>query len=191
MFERALDFVLKHEGGYTNNYHDRGNWTGGAVGKGERKGTNMGISAASYPKLDIKNLTRDQVSAIYYRNYWLASGAAKLSPGLALTIFDIAVNMGVGRARNWLTSVKGRSNVIEQIKRLTELRCNFYAQLDHLDDLYGKGWYRRVVDCYHEALTMELFNDLRGKRLVIDNEPARYIEAASLVGDKLYIRKRR
>lgn len=35
----------------THDANDPGNWTGGEIGKGECKGTNYGISAASYPDL--------------------------------------------------------------------------------------------------------------------------------------------
>jgi hypothetical protein len=32
---------------------DPGNWTGGAIGKGELRGTKWGISAQTYPQIDI------------------------------------------------------------------------------------------------------------------------------------------
>ena len=57
-FERAFAVVLGHEGGYTADPADPGNWTGGAPGRGECRGTNWGISAASYPYLPIRALTR-------------------------------------------------------------------------------------------------------------------------------------
>ena len=57
-FERCFAFTLGAEGGYSNNPADPGNWTGGAVGNGELRGTNFGISASAYPQLDIANLTQ-------------------------------------------------------------------------------------------------------------------------------------
>ena len=57
-FDYALDFVLREEGGYTNNPNDPG---------GE---TNYGICKRNYPNLDIKGLTRAQAIAIYRRDYW-------------------------------------------------------------------------------------------------------------------------
>lgn len=189
MFDKALQFIYKYEGGYTNDPRDPGNWTGGAVGKGTLKGTNRGISASAYPNLDIRNLTDKQIENIYYNDYWLASGAHRLPPGLALFVFDIAVNMGVSRARNWLVAT-GSLRGLARLQRLMVLRCDFYAQLDHIDHLYGKGWYTRAVDCYTNALMMDLWQDMVGKRLFVDNLPVRHIEAISLVGDKLYIRRR-
>ena len=45
-FEEIIEDVLKHEGGYVNDPHDRG---------GE---TNFGITKKFYPDVDIKNLTK-------------------------------------------------------------------------------------------------------------------------------------
>ncbi len=57
-WEKAISFVLKWEGGYSNDPYDSG---------GETK---YGISKRSYPNLDIKNLTLEQAKEIYKRNYW-------------------------------------------------------------------------------------------------------------------------
>lgn len=64
-FANSLAFTLKYEGGYSSNRKDPGNWTGGKVGAGVLKGTKYGIAAHSYPNLDIKNLTLDDVKPIY------------------------------------------------------------------------------------------------------------------------------
>jgi lysozyme family protein len=66
-FNASFDRLIspKVEGGFTLNPKDSGNWTGGKIGVGELKGSNFGISAAAYPKLDIKNLTREKVRPLY------------------------------------------------------------------------------------------------------------------------------
>ena len=69
-FEQALAVVLGHEGGFCAERSDPGNWTGGAVGCGELRGTKFGISAAAYPAEDIANLTPEAAAAIYRRDYW-------------------------------------------------------------------------------------------------------------------------
>ena len=38
-FKRSLRFVFRHEGGFTKNEKDKGNWTGGRVGSGVLKGS--------------------------------------------------------------------------------------------------------------------------------------------------------
>jgi lysozyme family protein len=55
-FDRVFDIVVGHEGGFTANPADCGNWTGGVIGTGTCRGTRFGISAAAYPDLDIANI---------------------------------------------------------------------------------------------------------------------------------------
>ena len=86
MFNEAIDFVLRHEGGYSHNPRDPG---------GE---TNFGISKRSYPALDIKNLTRDQATAIYRRDFWEALGLDAMPRPAGRSAFDTAVNCGPYRA---------------------------------------------------------------------------------------------
>ncbi len=63
-FDSACVRRIGHEGKFTDNPKDDGNWTGGKQGRGELKGTKYGIAAKSYPHLDIKNLTLDEATAI-------------------------------------------------------------------------------------------------------------------------------
>lgn len=107
VFEQAFVFVVGHEGGYGAVPTDPGNWTGGRCGAGECRGTNWGISAASYPQLDIQALTKSQAEEIYRRDYWDRAGCGRLPPPLALLVFDAAVNNGVGRAVRWLQGALG------------------------------------------------------------------------------------
>lgn len=82
-FRRAVEVVLKHEGGYVNNPSDPG---------GETK---YGISHRSYPNLDIKNLTKEQAIEIYRKDWWdrLHLGEIK-DPDVATKVMDLCVNMG-------------------------------------------------------------------------------------------------
>ena len=73
---------------------DSGNWTGGAVGSGELKGTKYGVSAAAYPDLDIANLTIDDARSIAKTKYWDPCGCDALGYGIALCLFDFAYNAG-------------------------------------------------------------------------------------------------
>jgi lysozyme family protein len=56
VFLEAVAHLLHDEGGYVDNPADPG---------GE---TNFGISKQSYPDVDIKNLTAEQATEIYYRD---------------------------------------------------------------------------------------------------------------------------
>lgn len=93
-FQHCFSLVVSHEGAYSDDPRDRGNWTHGKVGEGELKGTKFGISAWAYPALDIKNLTLDDARAIYHRDYWGRILGDHLPYALALATFDAAVNCG-------------------------------------------------------------------------------------------------
>lgn len=81
---------MRFEGGYVNDPADPG---------GETK---YGISKRAYPNVDIRNLTPELAGTIYENDYWGPAGCAQLPPGMALVVFDSAVNCGVQRAVNWL-----------------------------------------------------------------------------------------
>jgi lysozyme family protein len=42
-FEQAFDRLIGHEGEFTDDPKDRGNWTTGIIGKGICKGTKLGF----------------------------------------------------------------------------------------------------------------------------------------------------
>jgi len=82
----AVERVLANEGGYSSNPAD----PGGA--------TNFGISARANPGLAVASLTRDAAVEIYWREWWLRYGFARLPAAAAAKTFDLAVNMGAGNA---------------------------------------------------------------------------------------------
>lgn len=78
-FLLAIPTVLQNEGGYVSDPADPG---------GETK---YGISKRSYPNLDIKNLTVEDATTIYRRDFWQFDGVN--DQPLATKIFDTYVNM--------------------------------------------------------------------------------------------------
>jgi lysozyme family protein len=129
-FERCLAFVLRWEGGYSNNPADRG---------GE---TNWGISKRAYPNVDIASLTREEAAAIYHSDYWLASGADKLAWPLNLLVFDAAVNCGVGQALAF------RGNTFAET---IANRIEWYTKIRDFG-LFGPAWMRRCADLIRESV---------------------------------------
>lgn len=87
---RAIDTLLRNEGGYANNPADRG---------GE---TRFGISTREYPDLEIATLTREEATRIYYRDWWLRFGYSDLPGPIGAKIFDLAVNIGPEHAARCL-----------------------------------------------------------------------------------------
>lgn len=139
-WQRSRAFVRKWEGGYSNDPDDIGNWTGCREGVGELKGTKYGISACSYPDLDIVHLTMAEADAIYYRDYWQASGADGVEWPLCLMLFDTAVLHGVGAAKAWV------SEVGPDPARFVARRLNVYAKMPAYEDKFWRGHVRRVAE---------------------------------------------
>lgn len=97
-FKAAIAIVLKHEGGYVNDPKDAG---------GETK---YGISKRSYPNVDIKNLTVEDATAIYYRDWWSAHPYEQMNHDqLAAKVFDTAINMGAKRAHRFLQEAANKA----------------------------------------------------------------------------------
>lgn len=101
-FELAFALLIGHEGKYSSDPNDAGNWTGGACGSGSCNGTKYGVSAAAYPNLDIENLTLGEAHAIYFKDYWQPARCSRQGARLAYVMFDAAVNNGVSRAMRFL-----------------------------------------------------------------------------------------
>lgn len=155
-FKKAVELVLQHEGGYVNDPRDPG---------GE---TNYGISKRNYSRLDIKGMTRDLATQIYYDDWWKRYGYGMIvSNDLAAKVFDLAVNMGAKRAHMilqeainrttpWCLAVDGILGplTMEAINNhphpellLAELKLGaiaFYLGLNK--PRFITGWVRRALD---------------------------------------------
>lgn len=165
----CLAVTLPHEGGYTTDRRDPGNWTGGKVGVGQLKGTNMGIAAHSFPHLDIKNLTQADVIPIYGSKYWAPVRGDDLPFGVDLAVFDYGVNSGVGRAAKELQRVVGakvdgkvggetlKATIVADskatIKAICARRLSFMQSLK-IWETFKRGWSRRVADVEAKAMAM-------------------------------------
>jgi len=166
-FNTAFAQTIGLEGKFSNDEKDPGNWTGGAVNKGELKGTMYGISASAYPTLDIAGLGLPKVKSIYQSDYWDKMKCDTMPDIVAIALFKEAVNMGVTGAAKALqrslriTPVDGvigqvtigyatstaPKTVLEQF--LTE--CAYtYTQMETFNT-YGKGWLSRVIQTAVEA----------------------------------------
>lgn len=104
---KSLGQIFGSEGGYSKDRNDPGNWTGGSVGNGKMLGTKFGIAANTYPKLDIKNLTLEQATEIYRRDYASKVRFDDLPSGLDHAMLDFAINSGPRRAIEFLQRVLG------------------------------------------------------------------------------------
>lgn len=143
-WERSRSFTARWEGGIQDYDWDLGNWTGCEVGQGQKKGTNFGISACAYPGLDIRNISRQQADEIYYRDYWLRSGADQLEWPLCLLVFDTAINFHPTTARIWLEESKRNPLVFIALRLRGYRKSKAWPQA-------GNAWVDRVIDLLLEA----------------------------------------
>jgi hypothetical protein len=138
-FESALKNVLGSEGGYSNDPDDHGG------------PTNHGITQRTYdswcsrngkPQQDVKNITQEEVKNIYYNDYWLASGADKVSdPKMKLALFDTSVLHGVSGAKKIYKQSDGSVN------GFLEARKNSYNEIvdnNPSQQKFYNGWMNRV-----------------------------------------------
>ncbi len=156
MYNKAIQIVLHHEGGYVNNPRDKG---------GE---TNFGISKRAYPYLDIARLSKDVAAEIYEKDYWDKCRCDNIPLGLDLCVVDFAVNAGVSRASKVLQEIVGaepdgiigsktlraiaeRTDVLSMITHYHRLRQTYYESLDSFQD-FGSGWTRRNNEILKEAI---------------------------------------
>lgn len=155
-FKTALQRVLKHEGGYVNNPHDKG---------GE---TNYGITIGTARQFgyhgSMRHIPMDVVEKIYKSRFWdklnCDEFAEKYGFAFAFQLFDAGVNHGVGNAKRILQRAVGvvDDGVIGKITlqaidnhapRLTDLfnaeRIHFYTKISSFNH-FGRGWMRRMSD---------------------------------------------
>lgn len=169
-FQPYFEAVVGHEGGFTKNAKDSGNWTGGVIGKGTLKGTKYGIAAASYPDEDIEGLTLDRARFLYFRDYWQRVGCDSLPPVLRYAVFDSAVNNGAGNAARFLQRALGvaddgkigpltRAAIAKHpdplalgAKFQTE-RATLHTKLSSWGD-FGKGWCIRLAQIGFQSVRL-------------------------------------
>lgn len=165
-FKNCFAMTLVMEGGYANNSHDSG---------GE---TNFGITHETYdawrksnklPIASVKNISRDEVEAIYRDQYWLPINGDKLPDGIDLAVFDFAVNSGVRQASKDLQACAGAYTdgfigvktlaAVDQCHMPTLLVGYMTMRLKFLDSLpewryFSNAWISRCVTITVEALQL-------------------------------------
>lgn len=170
-FDEAFARLIGHEGGFQNDSRDKGNWTGGKIGSGVLKGTKFGVSAASYPTLDIEHLTLYEAKAIYLRDFWQPAGCDYVPDPLKDDLFDTAVHTSApGRPTTAIKMLQRAAGAVDDgsigpktllaIRNMDpyQLLARFNGQrLDHLNNnpdtwaTYGRGWAQRIAEYLMEA----------------------------------------
>ena len=153
-FKEIIEKVLEHEGGYVNDPKDLG---------GETK---YGITKRFYPDIDIKNLTIEQATEIYKKDYWDKNKVESLPQNLWHIYFDMCVNMGKRTAVKVLQRAavnKGRDIEVDgglgpmtigalkgvELDRVRAFRVKYYVDLITArpeQEKFFLGWFRSATE---------------------------------------------
>lgn len=145
LFDRAMAFVARWEGGRVDHPNDPGGRT------------NLGITQRVYdrwrsrqglPARDVFDIERTEADAIYRASYWSAAGCDELGWPIVLVQFDTAVNCGVSRALRWL------ADSAQDPVAYCQLRRAHYDRLIQKNSklaVFRRGWLNRM-----DALEKEL-----------------------------------
>ena len=164
-FEACLKFVLHHEGLWSDDPRD----PGGATMKGVTLAVYREYLGRDASKDELRNISDSHLHDLYKSRYWDKAKCGDLKPGVDLSVFDLAVNGGVGRAAKILQRCVGAIedgaigpktmalvNALlakDLVIKFAEERRNFYKSLKAFE-YYGKGWLRRTDECEAQALNM-------------------------------------
>lgn len=113
-FEKAIETVLQHEGGFVDDKDDPGGATNFGVSlrfllsKGELDRDEDGFLDFDFDKdgdidaFDVSSMTLEDAIMIYRDFWWDKNGYDELPDPVAIKVFDLAVNMGSRQAHKHL-----------------------------------------------------------------------------------------
>ena len=130
-FLAFIDWILDHEGRY---FEDDPFDSGGR--------THYGVDQRSHPGVDIRNLTEAGAIEIYWHE-WLQAGCESMQTPYAETYFNAAINMGIGRAKEFDAAAKGNAG---KFLDLQEAKYHSIAANNRNLARYLSGWLNRTAD---------------------------------------------
>lgn len=164
-FQKALEAVLHHEGGFSNHAADPGGMTNlGCTKKVWEEWVGHEVDEKA-----MRALTPADVAPLYKRKYWDKINGDELPSGVDYIVFDCAINSGPGRAAKFLQLCVGvdpdggigpktlaavNSIVTKDlVEDYSKRRLSFMMDLPQWVT-FGKGWSRRVSEVEKTALSM-------------------------------------
>ena len=159
-FEKSLELVLAHEGGYVHHALDPGGRT------------NLGVTQrvwedyVGHPvdEAEMRSLTREMVAPLYKKNYWDAVCGDVIPAGADYLLFDFAINAGAFRAIKTAQKSLGVTpdgalgplttealiTAKDFIEKFSNAKESFYRSLVNFPT-FGKGWLNRVAEAKKTA----------------------------------------
>lgn len=128
-FKAFMPFIIEWEGSVFENDPDD---PGGA--------TKYGIDQRSHPTVNIRELTLEAATEIYWKE-WLADGCEAMPSPYAEVFFNCAVNMGLGRAKQFDARIPGAD-----ANAFLDMQESYYRRLgeDHRFHKFQQGWLNRT-----------------------------------------------
>jgi lysozyme family protein len=131
-FQKAIQHVLAHEGGYNNIADDAGGATNYGVSLVFLRTAKKDLNGdGKIDTLDVKNMTKAQAEDIYWNNFWKPYYDV-MTERLAMKLFDTAVNTGHARAnillQRSLLRLGSKVNIDGVIGQQTLNECKRYAE---------------------------------------------------------------
>lgn len=166
-FNKCLDMLLAHEGGFVDHPKD----PGGMTNLGVTRATLEQYRGGHVTEKEMRSLTPEDVAPLYYTEYAKKVRFDDLPDGLNWAVFDWAVNSGSGRPAKALQRILGckadgaigpktlqavaNHDAAELIEKLHDSRQKFYESLRTFET-FGKGWTRRNNETLEQALHMAI-----------------------------------
>jgi lysozyme family protein len=161
-FDRALAFVLGHEGGYSDDPDDSGGTTNRGITIGTARLAGLDLDHdGDVDRADVKLISVKHAARVYRNLYWSTVHGDEMPGGLDLMLFDAAIQHGDTRARRWVQEAAGthvdgiigpqtlraigRLKAEVLIARVATYRRVLY-QAHPKFWKFGKGWSRRLAE---------------------------------------------
>jgi len=140
VFDKAMAFVLPHEGGFVHHKNDKG----GATNRGITQKTLSEHLGRKATIDDVKNLDEETAREIY-KNQFFNPIASKLDdPKAQMVAFNAAIASGPSYANKLIQKHDG--NPYEMLKEHTNFMVNDIPKRDPSQKVFVKGWENRQND---------------------------------------------
>ena len=173
--EKALDFLLAEEGGWSNHPSDKG----GATFNGVTQGTydDWRSRVKKLPKQSVRKASAEEIKELYDVMYWRAAACDRLPWPINYLTFDAAVNSGVSRCVRWTqaglgleqdgkvgpaTRAAAQKAVDEgdssKLLAIVDSRVEFLARLVQRSPSQAAfllGWWRRTLRVFGRSVLSE------------------------------------
>jgi lysozyme family protein len=188
-FQRSLKFTLIYEGGYSNNPND----PGGSTFRGVTQRTYNHYRTIRRKAIqDVRRISQAELEDVYLVNFWGPSGASAVPWPLNFACFDLAVNSGPRRAREFMAEIGEAGTPKERSMRLMMRRRKFFIAIvnhNHRLSEFLRGWFNRC-DQLEQLITASSDaaspGPAEGVKTLILNGQTFTAATVSVVGSKIY-----